>query len=364
MAVPMFSDKELVAVGTLPASPLMPEINEYCYPVTPRDAVKAAFSRHPVWQLIGIETQRFAPYIFPDNIARALVVESRPFDWDREGGGNDMFGVEWEYVPVAMGSMVKSDLQLFDDANSWPEKVTFPDVDAWDWEGSAQANNDTFLDTDRYNQCWIQTGWFERLVSFMGFEDAAVAMIDEDQQDAVKALFDKISDLYIDIIDHFVNHYEHIDGFYIHDDWGSSQNSFFSEDVCREMIVPAMRKVTDHLHELGLFAELHSCGCNIKLVPCMIEAGWDAWCPQADVNDVEEIYEKYGDKILIAVPPRRFDPETTPEEEQRAIAREYVAKYCDPEKPSMFCQFYDYGFQLTPAFWEELYKGSRKRYSE
>ena len=70
----------------------------------------------------------------------------------------------------------------------------------------------------------------------MGFEGASVAMIDEDQQDAIKELFDAISDVYIDIIDHYHKYYVNLGGFYIHDDWGSAQNTFFSPAVAEEMI--------------------------------------------------------------------------------------------------------------------------------
>ena len=78
----------------------------------------------------------------------------------------------------------------------------------------------------------------------MGFEDAAVAIIDEDQQDALKELFDKLSDLYVKLVDKFVEYYN-VDGFLIHDDWGTQRAPFFSVDVGREMLVPYMKKVTD-----------------------------------------------------------------------------------------------------------------------
>ena len=91
----------------------------------------------------------------------------------------------------------------------------------------------------------------------------------------------------------------------------------------------------------------------------MIKAGWDCWQPQP-MNDIKTIYELYGDKIVIGTLPEKFDPRTTPEEEQRAIARAYADLYCKPVKPSYLN--FDAMALLTPAFREELYKQSRINY--
>jgi len=94
-------------------------------------------------------------------------------------------------------------------------------------------------------------------------------------------------------------------------------------------------------------------------VPNMIAAGWDSWIPQA-MNDTHKIYELYGDKILVGVIPDNVDASMS-EEQQRAAAREFVAKFCDPKKPCLM----NANFRVYPEFFrEELYKASRIRYSE
>jgi len=363
LQVPAFDTKELEIAGEIPPMFWRPLTRLYTYPFSMRDALLALYKeRQGIWQLSGIETRIFTPRMYPDNVARALVFESRPFDADTEGGGRDSFGVNWVYVPVAMGSMEDPEEgPWMDDANDWREHVHFPDLDAWDWKGSAAENNGAYLDTRLANAVWFQTGFFERLISFMGFEDASVAMIDEDQEDAVKELMLELAHYYTRLIDRFDEEFENIDGFYIHDDWGSAKATFIDPDRIAEIIVPAMRIVTDHLHSRGLYAEFHSCGCNYRQVPNMIAAGWDVWQPQGNVNDVDKIYREYGDKILIGVP-AKYDVEGSTEEEQRAAAREYALKYCNPEKPS-FLNGVDSGAALTPAFMEELYICSRKLYA-
>ena len=126
-----------------------------------------------------------------------------------------MFGIEWEYIEVAGGSMVRPGKPFMDDAAEWYDRLVWPDIESWDREGSAKANSGRFLKPDNFNICWFQTGWYERLVSFMDFEGAVMAMIDEDQKGAVKELFDKLADLYISILEKYLEYYENIDGFYL-----------------------------------------------------------------------------------------------------------------------------------------------------
>ena len=358
--IPKFDPKELKVVGETMDTPFVPSVKIYDYPVSARDGYAAMMSGKPLWQYIGTESRIFTPVINPDNVARGLALEERAFDPATEAGGHDMFGIEWEYIAQVGGSMVRPGKPFMDDANEWKDKLVWPDIEKWAWESCAQLNNGTYLTDERPNIFWFQNGWYERLISFMDFEGAIMAMVDEDQTDAVHALFDKLTDLYIKIFDKAVTHFPKIDTFFIHDDWGSQKETFFSPKVAEEMIVPYMRRVTDFLHSKGKFCELHSCGQILKQVPNIIDAGWDAWNPQM-MNDTHKIYEMYGDKLLIGVVADQFDPATTSEAEQRAIAKAYADKFCNPEKPS-FLNMYG-GQALTPAFREELYIRSRENYS-
>lgn len=343
----------------IPASPLMPALKIFSPPISDRAAVKGLFERKAVWQVSNmLETRLFSPKIVPDNVARSFVFEANPFD-PNKGGGPDMFGMPWEYVAVAGGSMIRPGKPFIEDFNEWPNKIVWPDIESWDWEGSAKANA-ALLDDEKFNVAWFLTGWYERLITFMEFENAVVAMIDEDQQDAIKAFFDKATDLYIRIFEKFCTYFPGIHGFCIHDDWGSQQETFFSPSVVAEMIVPYMKRTTDFLHSKGKYCELHSCGQLMKQVPNIIAAGWDMWCPQA-MNDTHKIYDLYGDKILIGVMPDSFDPEATSEEQQREEAKKYAAKFCNPKKPSFFNL--NALRVATPVFREELYRQSRIHYS-
>lgn len=61
------------------------------------------------------------------------------------------------------------------------------------------------------------------------------------------------------MIDKCVRYYD-VDGFCIHDDWGSQRAPFFSEAAARDIILPEMKRFTEHVYSYGKFVELHSCG--------------------------------------------------------------------------------------------------------
>ena len=112
----------------------------YDFPVSRKEAYIATMKRKPIWQITDIESRMVCPKANPDNIARAFVFEDTPMP-PEQGGGKDMFGIEWVYVPVAGGSMVKPGNPLLKDANEWKEKLVWPDIDSWDWESSAKNIN-------------------------------------------------------------------------------------------------------------------------------------------------------------------------------------------------------------------------------
>ena len=355
MAVPKYDPKEVTEAKRVSFGGRTQIM--FNYPCTQREGILATYRREPYWTISSF-TGMFSPKVNPDNIARGFVYDAqRKGMTTKDFGGPDMFGIEWEYIETVGGSMVRPGKPYIEDANEIKEKIKFPDIDSWDWEGAAEANKD-YLNPNNCNCMWFLNGWYERLISFMDFEGAIMALIDEEQMDAVKDFFEELSDLYIRILDRSLKAFPNIDMFCIHDDWGSQKETFFAPAVAEEMIVPYMRMVTDFLHSKGKFCDLHSCGNNMKQIPNYIKAGWDSWCPQA-MNDTAKEYELYGDKIIIGVMPEPFDPQTASEEEQRQKARNFVDRFMQPGKPATLN--FNAGSMLTPAFNEELYEYSRKK---
>ena len=78
----------------------------YERPITEKENMRMLYYEdHPMWIPAGrLSNKNFAPAVIPDNIARAFVYDGTGFD-NAKGGGKDMFGIPWVYVPVAGGSM-------------------------------------------------------------------------------------------------------------------------------------------------------------------------------------------------------------------------------------------------------------------
>lgn len=338
------------------------EVPVFHFPVSMKEAWRVmALEKKPIWMNTGIETFNFYPDIIPDNRARGTVNDGGMRISDAEKGGKDMFGVEWVYVPVAGGSMEKPGAaHLFEDANQWREKLTWPDIESWDWEECSRRNK-KFLDNGKFNYIVFLNGFgFERLISFMGFEAAAMALIDEEQTQALKELLEKLSDLYIKIIEKCCRYFD-VDGFMIHDDWGTQRAPFFSFQAGKELLVPNMKKVTDYIHSKGKVAELHSCGCNERQIEIFIAAGWDIWGPMSGINNTQKLFEKYGDQIILGVTPDVYDLEMDSEETIREKARAFAEKFCgDPQKVCIINRYF--APYLRGAYAEELYQDSRKIY--
>ncbi|MCL1804130.1 MAG: methyltransferase [Eubacteriaceae bacterium] len=344
-----YEPAELKIVGEIPSrfgGPPTPVRNA---PVSGRENLQALYqSKQPYWLPTSSSEQGTISVPLYNN----LLGRGGP------DGTVDAFGLEWVYVESAMGSIVHPGTPHVENANELKDKVVYPDLDSWDWAGAAE---ETKVDMTRAGVISLVNGfWFERLISFMDFAPAAVALVDEDQQDAVKSFFEDMTDFAIKVVDKFLQYWPALDGINIHDDWGAQKNAFFSDEVARELFLPYMKELTGHVHSKGRFCTLHSCGNIEKKVQIFIEGGFDQWDPQT-MNDTHKLYEDFGDQIVISVIPEVFDPETTSEDEQRQRARDHVDRFVQPGKPSMLGVYGNWALQ-APAFANELYEYSRKKY--
>ena len=275
--------------------------------MTPRENFLHYLKHEPYeWTPTSGDMIYFHPEEIPDHVARAFVFQQGGYTGPK--GGKDLFGVEWVYVPTVGGSMETA--PLFDDICDWEKYVTIPDLDTIDWEAVAKRNAD-YLKTDKLIHSTIFTGYFERLISFVGFENAVVALIDEDSKESVHKLFDKLTDFYIDEIRRHKKWFD-IDIMEVHDDWGNQRSLMFSVETQNEMILPYIKRLVDAAHEVGVLVEQHSCGKIEALVPSIIASGVDTWRGQGSVVDKKWIVDNYGDQFRFGVD-IQLDPGATPD---------------------------------------------------
>ena len=368
MSRPAFSEKEFEIIDARPVAAdfiyrafadengqLPPEVT-YNRPITEKENWRLFVKGEtPWWIPVGgwgyCDMNIFRPRMNPDLYATQHFIDGEgPITFPSNEICSSWFNVTWVFVPVAKGATVKPGHPKFTDASEWEKYISMPDLDELDWDGCAKANKE-YLNTPKLNQLGILSGFWERLMSLMDVDNAAIAMIDEEQQEGVKRLFSALADMYIEYIRRMKDRLD-IDCVLIHDDWGHQLGPFFSKDTIREMIVPYLRRVVDYVHSRDMIFELHSCGKNETLVPLMIEAGVDLWCPQP-INDIDALLEKYKDQPIafgdtVFPLPRETDPS-----EYERLAEEMVKKYSGRRA------FIAYRFP-PEEFMKQLYKKSRE----
>lgn len=213
-----------------------------------------------------------------------------------EGTGDDWFGVNWTAVPEMHSQTETPGQEEVEDLENWQDKIKLPDLDSYDWEAIAAEATKNWDRENRLSFCMLLNGPFERMMSLMGFENAMYAFYDN--PDEVHELFEAITEhkcRYLEIL----KKYFRFDIIAFHDDWGNNQNMFFPMDMWKEFIKPYIKKVIDKTHELGMIFEMHSCGYIKPTVEHLVEMGADAIDPLQYCNDVEELKEKYGGRILL-----------------------------------------------------------------
>lgn len=354
-------------MNSIPFSPQELEPRGYCKnlagkdvpilstPATPRENYLAALrGERPLWLPMLSDCKKFMPSFIIENPIRGAVFETKPFSREGLTGGRDMFGVEWTFEALAGGSTVVPGNPMIKDASELDSKLVWPDPDQWDWAGSAMENAE-FLRTDYMRCTTIFTGFFERLISLMDFQYAAIALVDEDDQEYVHRFFDRLCGIYEKMIRNYKTYFD-LDLIEFHDDWGSQRAPLFSLDTVREMIVPYLKRVVDCCHACGMVFEMHSCGCNADMTPAMIEAGVDAWAPQRTANDTRAIYEKYGERISIGISCPL--PPDAPLDEYIAWAHRFVDECVD--RPGMRLP-YLFDMRTPPGFREAVYELSRRK---
>ena len=329
-------------------------------PVTPKENYFAMFEgKNPLWMPMTTDCKGLDPRVDPDNIARGFVFDGEePYDRAKYGGP-DMFGIEWVFVEQVGGSMVQPGKPYMEDANDWEKLIKFPDVNSWDWEGAAKGNAEWMEKNKDYveNLTLLNGTTFERLISFMDFEGAAMAIIDEEQVDAVKALCNAILErVYFPYLENVKKYLPGITKITLHDDWGSQRAPFFSLNTARDVFVPVLKKFTDKCKELGYLVELHSCGHTEMNVPAYIEAGFQTWNGMS-MNDKRALFEKYGDQFIFGVDaPDVAGDMNASKEDLEAAAKEFCEFYIRDGK----CHVVANCMRKNPYFIECVYKISRE----
>lgn len=375
MNIPLYSPEEQNVVGTnkLGASfvdmmsafgqPFPDTEPVYNRPITPRENLKRLLNgKNPYWlpfaEFGGFSTedvQCFFPRQIPDNHVCHLCVDGgdTACQYPSLILNSSWFDLEWEFVPVTGGATVHPGNPKIIDMSEWEKTVKLPDLDAVNWKEMGSMNQE-YLNTDKFNMLNILNGPWERLMSLMDVENAAIALIDESQEEGLHRFFDA----YCDFLDAYIGRVTEncrIDGVLMHDDWGHQNGPFFSHQTAENMLFPYLKRIVESCHKRGLFYEQHSCGRNETFIDLYVKAGVNLYCPQ-DINDFDDLLERAkGSQLMIGIPfpdlPMDADP---------GMIKEEAVKWFEHYKDYRFVSS---SFLAHPVLSAEIYELSRKEYA-
>ena len=118
------------------------------------------------------------------------------------------------------------------------------------------------------------------------------------------------------------------DGVWFFDDWGTERNLFIKPELWRQFFKPYYAAQFLRIHELGMRAFFHSCGCVWKIIPEMIDIGVDVLNLEQMLvfgsgaqTGYERLRQEFGGKVCftVNVDTQRTLINGTPEEIEQEI---------------------------------------------
>ena len=306
--------------------------------------IRAATGGKPYWMPIWMYESNT---VWPDAMEEHPVPEVNGYDW---------WGVDW-YMEETIGGMItKPGTRTISDFANWKEELEWPDLSLVDFATDGKKISSNY-DPDRVHIYECVEGLFERLHEMIPFDESLLAFYEEPE--LLEEFFQKMADYKIESCEKIFKYYAPVDGVLYHDDWGAEKSGFFSNDMFEEQLMPPTKRFFDFLHENDKFIELHSCGRNMQYVPQMIELGIDMWTPQFRCNDLDFLYDTYGDRMGFTIPLQI--PAEAGEDEIRRLCDDFVDRYggtgrtfcwpmCPPDK--------------TEIVYDEIYRYSLQHYNK
>lgn len=205
-------------------------------------------------------------------------------------------------------------MKHFKEEDSTPEFLDFTITtqEAWD-----QAKKQMTLEDDRipwemlrqnYDKWRAEGRWIRAVFWFgfdvthswmMGTENTLVAMMEEPE--LVEDMFDTYLSRCETLFSRVWGAGYHFDEIFWYDDMGYKGTTFFSPNMYRSMLQPYHKRAVDWAHNRGIYAQLHSCGDVMTLLPDIVATGVDALNP-LEVKagmDAFKIKKEYGDRLVL-----------------------------------------------------------------
>ncbi|MDR2357742.1 MAG: veratrol--corrinoid protein metyltransferase [Oscillospiraceae bacterium] len=194
------------------------------------------------------------------------------------------------------GAMPDPRIHILEDITKWRGIIKAPDLSGRDWESYYKKKTENI---DRENLCVMIDGgdFFLTLVSFMGFENALMAMHEEPEE--VVELFEYVSQFYMAVLRNQM-YYMRPEVYVLMDDDSAYQAPFFSVDMYRRLIKPFHRRQCDIALEFGAIVERHDCGKSEQFIDDWLDIGVREWNPAQISNDLKTVKSKYAGRLALS----------------------------------------------------------------
>ncbi len=138
-----------------------------------------------------------------------------------------------------------------------------------------------------FERAWTLCGGIENLLKdFLRYPDFT------------HALFEKICNYNLSVLDIALDYADNIDAIYFGDDWGMQHGTLMGLKHWRTFIKPTLARMYKRVKDAGLYVCQHSCGDIYTLFPDLIEIGLDIYNTfQPEAYDVEKVKCEFGDKL-------------------------------------------------------------------
>ena len=214
-------------------------------------------------------------------------------------GFKDLWGVTCVGVEAVGGfALPKPGEFILDDIRHWRDVIKAPDFSNVDWEQTAKADMEK-LPYSRDNVALFYGpggGYFQQLMSFMGFNEGLCAMYEE--PDEVKELFDYLHSFYLPIAKQYIE-YVQPDVLSLADDTASERAPFVSPEMFRELLFPYYDDFARLGRNRGIPINFHNCGKSGVYFNDLVRIGITSWEPVQLSNDILEIQKIFGRHLVI-----------------------------------------------------------------
>ena len=298
---PKYRDANIKTVTKRTAFGNVPlEVPVFDTPITPRDNFKRVAARKdPLWvpnNLAEFQTIMSQDVVYSSPDRPVIHTNFRdPRNQTEDYSFTDWFNTDWTWVASVGGAMLTPGTCLVKDVTEWEKIIEWPVLSDWDFESKADDYMKNEYSPDRVMHYDIGRGCTERYISVVGgYTEGMLAFALEPE--AVISFLNRYADFEIELFDK-VNSLYPLDMVTYHDDWGTERNTFFSEEMFKDIVFAPTKKIIDHIRSKGVAFELHSCGNITRFIPYMLELEPDFLQLQRRAVDIPALKKGYGDKV-------------------------------------------------------------------